>query len=128
MDSDPRLRDFVDQQIIPFADIDNLKSVIVYGSYARNPKGARDIDLLIIYSGRREDFSHVNKFAPEFDVDIFDMGWIENDIVGRRDLTGYRVLWGTDLFSKLKDENKTSLLTKRLGMQAEIIPILNGAL
>ncbi len=104
VDSDPKLRDFVNQQILPYSEIEQLKSVIVYGSYARTPEKAKDIDILIIYDGDRRDFDHLESFRPEFDVVVFDRGWVENDIVGRRDLTGYRVLWGEDLFKNLKWE------------------------
>lgn len=104
VDSDPKLRDFVNHQILPYSDIEQLKSVILYGSYARTPEKASDIDLLIIYNGDRKDLDHLQSFKPEFDVTVFDSGWVENDIMGRRNLTGYRVLWGKDLFKDLKWE------------------------
>jgi len=73
----------------------------MYGNYLRNPQKAQDIDILIIYEGDKKDLQHLNKYKGKFDTTVFNLNWVKNNIIGRRDLSDYRVLYGQDLFKEL---------------------------
>lgn len=107
LDKEAILKDFV-ERILSFDDIKEIKSVIVYGSYLTTPKDAKDIDIIIIYNGNKELLQYLQSSMKDddiskFHINIFDKewvkGWKNDEIIGKREILKYGVLYGQDLFS-----------------------------
>lgn len=85
--------------------VKKLKSVIVYESYPKNHKNTENINILIIYDGNKENLQHLSNHEGKFDVTMFSINYIKNNIINRRDLFNYRILYRQNLFKNLSWKN-----------------------